>query len=107
MSHAGDNNSITLADVMAGIDELRQATREQGERISGGIEVLTEQVGKLTKGLTELRLGFTEIKEDFREVKEDFREIKETAIRQEKNIFQLVTVVERQSQMLDALLQKR
>ncbi|WP_017328003.1 hypothetical protein [Synechococcus sp. PCC 7336] len=101
MSHASENkNAITLADVMTGIDELRQATEEQGERLSGKLEVLTGQVGKLTEGLTEIRMGFTEIRMDF-------TEIKETAIRQEGNISRLVNVVERQSQMLETLLQER
>jgi hypothetical protein len=56
------------------------------------IDILIDQVGRLTEGLTELRLVVTE---GFTELKQGLGELKEVSQRQERNIDRLVGIVEK------------
>jgi archaellum component FlaC len=96
-----NENTPTLTDVLTGIDELRQATQEQGERLSTGMEVLTDKMEVLTDKM-EMLTGKAEVLTDqlgrltegLTEMKGMVQEQTETSKRQEQNISRLVNVVE-------------
>jgi len=77
---------MTLHDESSGID-LRL------DRIFESIEMLTEQVGRLTEGLTEIRLTS--------------HQQAMTSQQQTDNITRLVTVVDRQTQMFEKLFNQQ
>ena len=78
--------TMTLHDESSGID-LRL------DRIFESIEMLTEQVGRLTEGLTEIRLTS--------------QQQAMTSQQQTDNITRLVTVVDRQTQMFEKLFNQQ
>ncbi len=63
------------------------------------LETLIDQVGKLTEGLTEIKVMI-------QAQGETAKEQGETAKRQERNIDRLVAVTERQSAMIERLIER-
>lgn len=63
-----------------------------GNNLDSKLETLIDQVGRLTEGLTE--------------IKGMIQEQGETAKRQERNIDRLVAVTERQSAMIERLIER-
>lgn len=92
------------------------------------LDILVDQVGRLTEGLTEFRLDMTEIKgmlrqqaetfqdlaiditaikDSMAQIRESIAETDRTTKRQAETVDRLVAVVDRQAQMLDRLMDDR
>ena len=92
--------TMTLHDESSGID-LRL------DRIFESIEMLTEQVGRLTEGLTEIRLTSQQQATTSQQQAMTSQQQAMTSQQQTDNITRLVTVVDRQTQMFEKLFNQQ
>jgi hypothetical protein len=68
------------------------------------IDILVDQVGRLTESVYELRLGISELKDIARQQTES---IKQMAQQQNETVSRLVEIVNRQTETVDALIRNQ